>query len=67
MTGTVKWFNDEKGYGFIRPDDGGDELFVHYSAIDKDGYKTLEDGVRVEFERGEGRNGREQALDVREI
>lgn len=52
MQGTVKWFNDEKGYGFIRPDEGGDDLFVHYSAILMNGRKALQDGSRVEFEEG---------------
>lgn len=49
-TGVVKWFSRLKGYGFINPDDGGDEVFVHYSAIDGDGYRNLYEGDRVEFE-----------------
>ena len=48
--GTVKWFNSEKGYGFIKNDDGSDDLFVHFSAIQADGYKTLEEGQRVSFD-----------------
>ncbi|MGA8573970.1 MAG: cold-shock protein [Desulfobaccales bacterium] len=61
-TGTVKWFNDAKGYGFIsRP--GGDDLFVHYSAIQGDGYKSLAEGQDVEFEVAEGRKGL-QAVNV---
>ncbi len=48
-TGTVKWFSRLKGYGFIRPDDGGQEVFVHYSAIDGEGYRNLYEGDRVEF------------------
>ena len=57
-TGTVKWFNADKGYGFITPDDGGKDLFVHHSAIKNDGgYATLNDGEKVEFEVGEGQKG----------
>ncbi len=55
--GTVKWFNAEKGYGFISPDDGGKDLFVHHSEIVSDGYATLEDGQKVEFEIGQGQKG----------
>lgn len=47
--GTVKWFNDDKGYGFIAPESGGEDLFVHFSNIQGEGYKTLEDGQRVRF------------------
>ena len=61
--GTVKWFNAEKGYGFIAVD-GGNDLFVHYTAIQMDGYRSLEDGQRVEFEVGEGPKG-PQAEQVR--
>jgi CspA family cold shock protein len=56
-TGKVKWFNDKKGFGFIVPDDGGAELFVHYSDIQSQGYARLEEGQSVEFEVGEGRKG----------
>ena len=56
-TGKVKWFNDKKGFGFIVPDDGGAELFVHYSDIQTTGYAKLEEGQAVEFELGEGRKG----------
>ena len=54
--GTVKWFNAEKGYGFIAVD-GGPDVFVHYSAIQKEGYRTLEEGERVEFEVTQGQKG----------
>jgi len=57
-TGTVKWFNADKGYGFITPDDGGKDLFVHHSEIQADGgYATLSDGQKVEYEVGEGQKG----------
>ena len=57
MRGTVKWFSDEKGYGFITPDDGGKDLFVHHSAIQMEGFRKLEEGQKVEFEVGEGQKG----------
>jgi len=59
-TGTVKWFNNKKGYGFITPENGSD-VFVHYSAIQGDGYKTLEEGQAVEFEIKNGPKGQEAA------
>ena len=62
-TGVVKWFNAEKGYGFISQDDGPD-VFVHFSAIEMQGYKTLEEGQRVEFEITQGQKG-PQAANVR--
>jgi CspA family cold shock protein len=61
--GTVKWFSDEKGYGFISPDDGGEDLFVHYSGIEGGGFKTLEEGTRVTCETTQGRKGM-QAVNV---
>ena len=64
-TGTVKWFNAEKGYGFIEREDG-DDLFVHYSAIQTSGYRTLEEGQRVEFDVGPGKKG-EEAQNVRTV
>ena len=56
-TGTVKWFNDSKGFGFICPDDGGQDLFVHHSEIKTGGYASLEEGQKVEFELGQGKKG----------
>jgi len=55
--GTVKWFNGKKGFGFIKPDDSSDDLFVHHSEIKVDGYATLDEGQRVEFEIGQGKKG----------
>ena len=62
--GTVKWFNEEKGYGFISRDGNGLDVFVHYSAIDVAGFRSLEEGQRVEFEIGQGAKG-PQATGVR--
>lgn len=56
-TGKVKWFNETKGYGFIEPDGGGRDVFVHYSAIQGEGYKTLSEGQKVEFEVIQGEKG----------
>jgi CspA family cold shock protein len=56
-TGTVKWFNADKGYGFITPDDGGDDLFVHHSAIVGEGYKTLAENAKVQYEPEQGQKG----------
>jgi CspA family cold shock protein len=64
--GTVKWFNAEKGFGFIAPDDGGKDVFVHFSALVGDGYKSLDENQRVEFESTQGAKG-PQAADVRPI
>jgi cold shock protein len=64
--GTVKWFNSEKGYGFIATD-GGPDVFVHYSAINMQGFKTLAEGDRVEFEVQAGRDGRDQASQVTKV
>ena len=56
-TGTVKWFADDKGFGFITPDGGGKDLFVHHSEIQGSGFKTLAEGQNVEFEVGQGQKG----------
>ena len=55
--GTVKWFNDQKGYGFIAPEDGSKDLFVHHSAIQGDGFKSLQEGQSVEFQVSDGPKG----------
>jgi cold shock protein len=64
--GTVKWFSNEKGYGFITPDEGGNDLFVHYSHIVGEGHRSLDDGARVSFEPAEGEKG-PVATNVQEV
>jgi len=64
--GTVKWFNAEKGYGFITPDDGGADVFAHYSAIAAQGFRSLNENQRVEFEVTQGQRG-PQAADIRAV
>ncbi len=65
-TGTVKWFNAEKGFGFIATDDNSDDVFAHYSAIQSNGFRSLEEGQRVEFEVTQGQKGL-QATDIRAV
>lgn len=64
--GTVKWFSDQKGYGFIAPQDGTGDVFVHYSGIEGDGFRTLHEGQNVDFETGDGKKGPE-ARNVRVV
>lgn len=64
-TGTVKWFNSTKGFGFIAPDDGGKDVFVHISAVERAGLKTLNDNQKVSYEMQAGRDGRSSAGDLK--
>lgn len=59
ITGTVKWFNDAKGFGFITPDDGSSDLFAHFSAINMNGFKSLKEGQKVKFEVTQGTKGKQ--------
>ncbi len=65
-TGTVKWFNDTKGFGFITPSDGGDDLFAHFSAINMNGFKSLKEGQKVSFEVTQGPKGK-QASNIQSL
>ena len=65
-TGTVKWFNSEKGFGFIAPDEGGEDLFAHFSEIQGSGYRSLEENQKVEFEVAQGQKGL-QAANIRAL
>jgi CspA family cold shock protein len=65
-TGTVKWFNDAKGYGFITPDDGSEDLFAHFSAIQMAGFKTLKEGMKVSFDVVQGPKGK-QASNINKV
>ena len=64
-TGTVKWFNATKGFGFIAPDDGGNDIFVHISAVERAGLQSLSDNQKIAFELQDGRDGRASAGDLR--
>ncbi|MCY1127786.1 MAG: cold-shock protein [Paracoccaceae bacterium] len=64
-TGTVKWFNTTKGYGFIAPDDGGKDVFVHISAVERAGLKSLNDNQKIAYELQAGRDGRSSASDLK--
>ncbi len=65
--GTVKWFNSTKGYGFIAPEDGGKDVFVHISAVERSGLQGLNDDQKVSFELEEGRDGRQMAADIKPL
>ena len=66
-TGTVKWFNDSKGYGFITPDGGGEDLFAHFSAINMPGFKTVKEGQKVSLEVTTGNKGKKQASNIQAV
>lgn len=65
-TGTVKWFNTQKGYGFIQPDEGGNDVFVHISAVERAGMMSLNEGQKISYELEKGRNGKYAAVDLKE-
>ncbi|MEZ5849149.1 MAG: cold-shock protein [Hyphomicrobiaceae bacterium] len=64
-TGTVKWFNAQKGYGFIQPDEGGNDVFVHISAVQRAGLTGLREGQKISYEIERGRNGKNAAVDLK--
>jgi CspA family cold shock protein len=64
-TGTVKWFNGQKGYGFIQPEEGGADVFVHISAVERAGLSTLKEGQKISYELERGRNGKTSAVNLR--
>jgi CspA family cold shock protein len=66
-TGTVKWFNDAKGFGFITTDGGGEDLLAHFSAINMNGFKSLKEGQKVSFEIGAGNNGKTRANNIQSV
>ena len=66
-TGTVKWFNSTKGYGFIAPDEGGNDVFVHISAVERSGLQGLTDNQKVQYELQDGRDGRPMAGDLKTL
>ncbi len=66
-TGTVKWFNTTKGFGFIEPDDGGKDVFVHISAVERSGLQGLQENQKVSYELAEGRDGRQLAGDLKAL
>lgn len=65
--GTVKWFNNQKGYGFVQPDEGGADVFVHISAVQKAGMQTLREGQKISYETEKGRNGKVAAINLRAL
>ncbi len=65
--GTVKWFNGQKGYGFIQPDEGGADVFVHISAVEQAGLQSLQEGQKITFETERGRNGKLAAVNLRPV